>query len=113
MTDLKTYINDATEKRREAKLAELKKKQEAQILKQKIKAGLIPKPPKAPKPQKPKQQKIDTQKLIKVFIKERTSDFKSALEKAQINLDEFDAAMLEIQRQVRAFFEKNNNAEIQ
>lgn len=113
MTDLKTYVNDAAEKRREAKLAELKKKQEAQILKQKIKAGLIPKPPKPLKPQNPKQQKNDTQKLIKIFIKERTSDFKSALEKAQVNLDEFDAAMIEIQRQVRAFFEKNNNTEIQ
>lgn len=105
MTDFKNYVNQRLQEKREAKAAELQKKREAQAIKEKIKTGLIPKPVKPPKPKKVK----DNSKIIlKNFMKDRTADFKSALEKAQLNLDDFDAALSDIQKQVREFFEAQN-----
>lgn len=105
MTDFKNYVNKRMQEKREAKAAELQKKREALALKEKKKSGLLPKPVKQPKP---KKEKDYSQVILKNFIKERTSDFKSALEKAPLNLDDFDTAIQNIQKQVREFFEAQN-----
>lgn len=102
MTDFKNHVNKKIQEKREAKAAELQKKREAQAVKDKIKAGLLPKPMKPPRS---KKEKDNSNIILKTFMKEKTAEFKSALEKAQINLDDFDIAIQKIQRQVREFFE--------
>lgn len=105
MTDFKNHVNRRVQEQRDAKAAELQKKREAQAIKEKIKSGLIPKPTK---PSKPKKEKDNSKLILKNFMKDRTADFKSALEKAKLNLDDFDAALRDIQKQVREFFEAQN-----